>query len=61
MVNVKYVELVSTNGTRFKYTDCYLHISDPTLYIVKGDKNIVFLLNNLLSFNYILADEEVKK
>ena len=61
MVNVKYVELVSTNGTRFKYTDCYLHISDPMLYIVKGDKNIVFLLNNLLSFNYILADEEVKK
>ena len=61
MVNVKYVELVSTNRTRFKYTDCYLHISDPMLYIVKGDKNIVFLLNNLLSFNYILLDEEVKK
>lgn len=61
MVNVKYVELVSTNGTRFKYTDCYLHISDQMLYIIKGDKNIVFPLNNLLCFNYILSDEEVRK
>lgn len=61
MKNVKYVDLVSTNGTRFKYTDCYFYISDQMLYIINGDKNIVFPLNNLLCFNYILSDEEVRK